>query len=131
MAIEMLNAAIKAHVSHFVSEAQVTNFVQNWALLESVQARLRDFIGYTSSTGRRDASDDVATLVAVFKEVIGSTWQQATGNNSVCHVTTGHQRQKVPWREVRQVMHRTGPDAPAAFIRKCVSELTPFFTWSA
>ena len=33
MAIEMLNAAIKAHASHFVSEAQIRHFIQfqNWA----------------------------------------------------------------------------------------------------
>ena len=29
MAIEMLNAAIKAHISHFVSEAQLRRFVAN------------------------------------------------------------------------------------------------------
>ena len=29
MAVEMLNAAIKAHVNHFVSETQINNFVQN------------------------------------------------------------------------------------------------------
>ena len=46
MAIEMLNAAIKAHVEHQVSHDQIRNFLKHWALLESVQLqeRLRDYV---------------------------------------------------------------------------------------
>ena len=117
MAVEMLNAAIKAHVLHQVSHEQIVNFLGNWALIESVQERLRMY----SYGGRRkarltshtpDPTTDVNKLVAVFKEVIGTTWAAAIRPNTNCHVTTGPQRQMVPWREVIATMSRTGADAP-------------------
>ena len=69
--IEMLNAAIKAHVSHFVSESQVKHFVANWALLECVQEHMRT-LAYGPSAQRVrahqvDAGPDVATLVEKFR----------------------------------------------------------------
>ena len=44
MAVEMLNAAIKSHIEHQVSHDQIRKFLANWALLESVQERLRNYI---------------------------------------------------------------------------------------
>ena len=136
MLIEMLNAAIKAHVSHFVSETQVRNFVQNWALLEQVQQHMRAMAYGPGAAGdglshQIDASADVAKLVKKFKEVIGTTWAQVTRRDTVSHVTTGPQRSAVPWRETAAVMRRAGRDAPEAYIRRKVSELTPFFEWCA
>ena len=135
MAIEMLNAAIKAHVNHFVSEAQIRHFVQNWALLECVQDHMHEmrYGSRRSSSGSHqiDAGPDVAKLVAKFKEVIGVTWASATRPNTVSHVTTGPQRGAVPWRETAAVMRRSGKDAPEAYIRRHVSALTPFFEWQA
>ena len=135
MAIEMLNATIKAHVSHFVSEAQLRRFVANWALLECVQEHLRS-LAYGSPAPRThshqiDAGPDVATLVDKFKSVIGTTWAQVTRQNTSSHVTTGPQRGAVPWREVSAVMRRAGRDAPDAYIRRHVSALTPYFEWNA
>jgi hypothetical protein len=134
MAIEMLNAAIKAHVSHFVSESQVKHFVANWALLECVQEHMRT-LAYGPSAQRVrahqvDAGPDVATLVEKFKEVIGTTWASATRPNTVSHVTSGPRRGALPWRETAAVMRRSGPDAPDAYIRRCVSQLTPYFEWA-
>jgi len=135
MAIEMLNAAIKAHVSHHVSEAQINQFIRSWALLECVQKRMREFIypgrSHRERGGFADATADVDRLVARFKAVIGSTWAQAVQPNQVSHVTVGAQRLRVPWREVAQVMTRQGDDAPAAYVRRHVHALTPFFTWDA
>ena len=135
MAIEMLNAAIKAHVNHFVSEAQIRHFIQNWALLECVQDHMHEmrYGSRRSSSGSHqiDAGPDVAKLVAKFKEVIGVTWASATRPNTVSHVTTGPQRGAVPWRETAAVMRRSGKDAPEAYIRRHVSALTPFFEWQA
>lgn len=137
MAIEVLNAAIKAHVNHFVSEAQITSFLASWALLECVQKRMRELM--YARTGTRaphaphsvDATPDVDKLVAELKRVVGSTWAAATQPSAHSQVTTGHKRGSVPWREVAAVMRRTGDDAPAAFIRRHVSALTPFFEWMA
>ena len=134
MIIEQLNGAIKDHVSHFVSEAQVSHFVQNWALLEQVQAHMREFAygpgaGQAALSHQIDASADVATLVEKFKEVIGTTWAQVTRQNTVSHVTKGPQRTRVPWRETAEVMRRSGRDAPEAYIRRTVSALTPYFEW--
>ena len=134
MAIEMLNAAIKAHVNHFVSEVQVRNFVANWALLECVQEHMRTLTHGGSAASRAhshqiDAGPDVAKLVAKFKAVIGTTWAAVTGYSLTCHVTKGPQRTGVPWKEVARVMARTGEDAPGAFIRRHVSSLTPYFVW--
>ena len=133
MAIEMLNAAIKAHVSHFVSETQVKHFVANWALLECVQDHMQT-LAYGSRAARTrahtiDATPDVKTLVEKFKEVIGTTWQQVTRPNTVSHVTSGPRRGGVPWRETAAVMRRTGKDAPTEYIRRHISSLTPYFEW--
>ena len=135
MAIDMLNAAIKAHVSHFVSEAQIRRFVQNWALLERVQEHMRTLAyGQPAERARAhqiDAGPDVATLVTAFKSTIGTTWAQVTRRNTVSHVTTGPQRGGVPWREVAAVMRRPGRDSPDAYIRQYVSRLTPYFEWQS
>ena len=68
-------------------------------------------------------------LVEKFKSVIGRTWAQATQPNATSHVTEGSQRAQLPWREVAAVMRRQGDEAPAAYVRKHVSQLTPFFRW--
>ena len=133
MAVEMLNAAIKAHVAHRVSEAQINAFIRSWALLECVQKKMREFI-YPGRSARQvpnlaDANRDVARLVERFKAVIGTTWFQAVRPNQTSHVTTGAQRLMVPWREVAAVMNRTGAEAPATYVRNHVTPLTPFFTW--
>ena len=135
MAVEMLNAAIKAHVEHRVSHEQISNFLANWALLESVQERLRDYMYAGRGNTRRashtiDATPDVNKLVAKFKSVIGHTWAQAIRPNHISHVTQGHQRASVPWREVHNTMSRAGADAPHMQIRKHVTGLTSFFTWA-
>ena len=136
MAIEMLNAAIKAHVCHRISDVQIQHFIQSWALLESVQRRMRDYIypGRTANAHGHhsvNATPDVDRLVERFKEVIGKNWQAATAPNKVSHVTVGAARTKKPWTEVEEVMARTGADAPAAYIRSHVLELTkPFFGWN-
>ena len=135
MACEMLNAAIKAHVLHQVSHEQITSFLANWALIESVQERLRSYVYGARRNTRRashapDATTDVNKLVATFKKVIGTTWAQAIRPNTVSHVTTGHQRASIPWREVVATMSRAGADAPHRVIEKHVAPLTPFFTWA-
>ena len=134
MACELLNAAIKAHVQHQVSHVQIRHFLENWALLECVQDRLRDYVyGGRANTRRAshaaDASHDVAALVAEFKRVIGTTWAQAITPNRNSHVTVGHARGAPPWRETDATMRRAGADAPHIVIRDHVSKLTPFFTW--
>ena len=133
MAIEMLNAAIKAHVCHRVSETQIAQFVRQWALLECVQVRMHNFMYPGRNPGGHNhvanAKPDVDTLVAKFKSVIGATWAQAIRPNGNSHVTLGPQRQVRPWVEVRNVMVRTGDDEPATYIRKHVSDLTGFFSW--
>ena len=134
MAIEMLNAAIKAHVSHFVSEVQIARFVANWALLECVQEHMRTLAYGPGTTMHNlshqiDAGPDVKKLVDKFKKVIGITWAWVTRSNTVSHVTTGPQRTQVPWNEVARVMTRSGADAPDRYIREHVSTLTPYFVW--
>jgi hypothetical protein len=133
MAIEMLNAAIKAHVCHRISEIQITNFVQSWSLLECVQAKMRNmmYAGRANDGHGHNVNPhtDVSKLVKLFKELIGVTWAQAVTPNQNSHVTKGPQRAKKPWVEVRGVMARTGDNEPATYIRKHVSELTPFFSW--
>ena len=135
MAIEMLNAAIKAHVNHFVSQAQIKHFVANWAMLECVQEHMRLLAyGPGASYARAhhvDAGPDVATLVDKFKSVIGTTWAQVTRPNIQSHVTSGPRCGRLPWREIAEVMRRAGHDAPDAYIRRYVSRLTPYFEWSA
>lgn len=133
MAVEMLNAAIKAHVAHRVSEAQIRQFIRSWALLECVQQRMREFNGAgraaRAQEHSKDATADVRKLVDTFKKVIGTTWAAAVQPNQNANVTLGPQRLRVPWREVREVMRRTGTEAPAAYVRSHVSALTPFYTW--
>jgi hypothetical protein len=133
MAIEMLNGAIKAHVQHRVSEVQIAQFVEQWALLECVQVRMRRFMyagRASAATGHSvDAKPDVDNLVAKFKDIIGGTWAHAIRRNTVSHVTKGAQRNKRPWVEVREVMAKTGADEPGTYIRKQVAGLSGFFSW--
>ena len=130
----MLARLTKAHVAHRVSEAQINQFIQSWALLECVQKRMREF-NYAGRAARtadhfKDASKDVAKLLLVFKQVIGTTWARAVQPNLVSAVTLGPQRLRVPWREVAEVMRRTGKDSPGAFVRDHVERLTPFYSWA-
>ena len=37
--------------------------------------------------------------------------------------------QKRPWKEIEAVMGRRGVDAPHAYIRNYVLEMTPYFDW--
>ena len=134
MAVEMLNAAIKLHVQHQVSHTQIAHFLENWALIESVQERLRDYIysgrdRTTRASHSADATTDVNTLVAHFKAVIGDTWAKAIAPNTVSHITIGANRKTLPWREVHTAMQRRGADAPHLEIRRHVSNLTPFYMW--
>ena len=136
VSVEMLNAAIKGHVQHQVSHTQIRNSFANWALLESVQECLRNYVYSGRQNARRashhaDATDDVKSLVAIFKRAIGVTWAAATTPNPTSHVTEGPQRRSVPWHEVQARMSRSGADAPHAEIRRHVTPLTPFFTWTA
>ena len=135
MAVEMLNAAIKAHVQHQVSHTQIENFIRNWALLECVQERLRDYIyggrqGVRRASHHADPTTDVNTLVDEFKAVIGDTWAKAITPNTTSHVTVGHQRARVPWREVAAAMRRPSPESPHEEIHRHVSHLTRFFPWA-
>lgn len=137
MAIEMLNAAIKAHVEHQVSHIQIGNFLRNWALLECVQQRLKAYIyggrnRVLRSSHSVDARPDVDRLLGELKKVVGATWAQATAPNVDCQVTVGHQRSMRPWVEVAQSMRgpfRKPADAPHAQIRKHVETLTSFYNW--
>ena len=135
MAIEQLNLAIKSHVCHRISEVQIDKFIETWALLEHVQERMRTYLysGRSHSTlGHSvDSKKDVDALVAKFKAVIGTTWAEATRNNTNSHVTEGAQRARKPWHEVADVMARTGADSPAQYVRTHVRNLTPFFEWAA
>ena len=133
--IELLNAAIKGHVAQHVSEAQINNFVADWPLIESVMKRLRDLRRRNWSgkiaSHTANATNDVNRLKEIFRRTIGRTWAEATSRNRTPHVTKGPQRQKLPWVEVRNVMRRGGDDAPHAYIRKHLTEYTPFFSWRA
>ena len=135
MAIEMLNGAIKSHVLHQVSHTQISQFLESWALVESVQDRMHDYVhggrpGVARASHAADATEDVDALVQLFKQLVGTTWAQATRPNAVSHVTVGAQRTKVPWREVREMMQRAGQDAPHAVIGRHVTQLTGFFSWA-
>ena len=130
MPIEQLNHAIKSHLGAHVSEAQINNFILNWACVESVEKKLRDFI-YAERVDKywrgRDATADIATLKDWFRDTIGSTWAQATAPDARLKVCTRSARR--PWLDVAAVMQRRGNDAPHAYIRRYVTGMTPFFTW--
>lgn len=132
-AVELLNAAIKEHVASRVSEQQIKTFVANWALLECVQARLRDLRERNwnhTNLHALDATPDVTDLLEIFRVTVGRTWRAATSPNSNAKVTQGPKRQKRPWVEVRHVMERGGTDAPHVFIRGHVHALSrQFFEW--
>ena len=132
-AVEMLNAAIKAHVAYHVSEQQIKNFVANWALIDVVQNKFRTLRNEHRQQNilshGPDVSQDVEKLLEIFRRVVGRTWNEATSPNTTPHVTMGPSRQTQPWREVQAVMRRAGDEAPHAYVRRHVSALTPFFTW--
>ena len=133
-AVEMLNAAIKAHVAHHVSEAQIRDFVANWALLEAVQDKLRTLRHRNWSANPAThgfiPDADVNKLVKLFCDTIGDTWAKATAPNSVSHVTQGPQRAQVPWAEVRATQRARGEEAVHRFVGRHISKLTSFFPWA-
>ena len=130
--IENLNGAIKSHVDMHVSEAQIEKFLLDWPMLEEVQRHMRDIL-YSNRAERhwrgRDVDADVAELKKFFREQIGATWAEAVRPNNVLTVTTGPKRNKRPWEEIEAVMGRRGVDAPHAYIRNYVLEMTPYFDW--
>ena len=81
-AVELLNYAIKQHVAHQVSEIQMRNFVANWALLESVQERLRDLRyqhrAQINLNHFSDVGPDVARLLEIFSKTVGArvSWKR-------------------------------------------------------
>ena len=115
-----------------MSEEQIENFIENWPMLEEVQRHMRSVL-YANRAERhwrgRDVDADVATLKKLFKDNIGATWQEAIQPNRNVKVTSGHERQRKPWKEVEDVMGRRGADAPHAYIRRQVEKLTPYFDW--
>ena len=131
--IELLNHNIKSHVDMHVSEEQIIKFISNWPMLEVVQEHMREIL-YANRAERhwrgRDVDADVETLKRFFRRHIGATWVEATRPNAVVAVTTGHNRQKRPWREIAGVMARRGADAPHAYIRRYVTGMTPYFAWA-
>ena len=130
--IENLNGAIKSHVDMHVSEAQIEKFLLDWPMLEEVQRHMREIL-YSNRAERhwrgRDVDADVAELKKFFREQIGATWAEAVRPNNVLTVTTGPKRNKRPWEEIEAVMGRRGVDAPHAYIRNYVLEMTPYFDW--
>ena len=132
--IENLNGAIKSHVDMHVSEEQINKFVSNWALLEEVQRHMREIL-YSNRAERhwrgRDVDEDVKALIKFFRENIGATWEEATSAAKPgTSVTEGSDRQVRPWKEIERVMARRGSDAPHAYIRDYVLEMTgDFFDW--
>ena len=130
--IENLNGAIKSHVDTRVSEAQVRNFVADWALVETVQQDFRRIIDANSADRHwrgRDVRVDIEKLKAFFRATIGSTWAHATRHNTSPSVLLGETRTAAPWEEKARVMAQTGVAAPHAFIQSKVTNLTPFFPW--
>ena len=134
MAIERLNAAIKAHVHTHVSHTQVRDFLLDWALVESVTADLHTFLGSNPTAAQQEkvknATPDVNKLVAALKKNIGDTWQKATAPKVQGTVLRGAARGMPPWEEMRTVMLRRGREAPHAYVQQHVDELTAgFFNW--
>ena len=131
-AIEMLNGAIKSHVGYHVSEEQITAFVRDWPLLESVLEHMRTIL-YANRAERdwrgRDVDADVATLKAFFRKAIGSTWAEATRPTTTLKVVRGTDRGVKPWIEIARVMARGGRAAPDVYISEYVRRMTPYFTW--
>ena len=73
---------------------------------------------------------DVATLKEFFRMTIGSTWAEATRPTTTLKVTIGTDRQKRPWKEIDELMRRRDAEAPHAYVRKYVSQMTQsFFAW--
>ena len=62
---------------------------------------------------------------------IGAPWAEVVRPNNVLTVTTGPSRQKRPRKEIEAVMGRRRLDAPHAYIRNYVLEMTPYFDWQA
>lgn len=129
MACEHLNFAIKGHVGTRVSEAQIENFLEDWALLENVQDRMR-LIAHDSSSHEANARRDVASLVALFKREIGTTWAAAIRPNTVPHVSNSPVRQVTPWAEKLGLAQRTGDAAPLNHVRNILRNLSSFFPWT-
>ena len=79
-AIEMLNGAIKAHVGAHVSEAQIRNFIESWACLETVQKHMREVLEENKAEKHwrgRHVRTDIDLLKKFFRDSIGGTWAEA------------------------------------------------------
>ena len=117
-----------------MSEAQIRNFVRDWAFVETVISNLRELL-YSNRTEQywrgRDVREDIETLKEFFRTEIGATWSHATRATTRLAVTIGADRTMPPWREVAQVMGRRGADAPHAYIREYIVGMTPYFQWQA
>ena len=97
-AIEMLNGAIKAHVGAHVSEAQIRNFIESWACLETVQKHMREVLEENKAEKHwrgRNVRTDIEMLVEFFRKNIGKTWAEAIKDDTTLRVvrrTAGRSR---------------------------------------
>ena len=135
-AIELLNHAIKSHVDMHVSEEQIKNFIANWSVLETVQEHIREIL-YEHRAERdwrgRDVDADVNLLKEFFRSRdrsgLGSTWAEVMRPTTTSKITLGPERHAPPWVEIERVMARRGAEAPHAYIRDYLGNLTTFFPW--
>ena len=134
--IEDLNAAIKKHVQHHVSETQVDQLIANRALLEEIQQELRELLYANRADVHwrgRNVRADIDNLKEFFRKNIGRTWAQATRKDTTLRVVDGPSRggsAAKPWKEVEAIFARTGREAAHEYVREYVVRMTPYFNWA-
>lgn len=133
MIIEWLNRAIKKPVDARVSNAQISNFIESWGLIEMVISHMREMSNGDHDSEMHghvaDATADVEMLVEYFEKQIGRDWRTATQPRSTPTMLAGPSRKRPPWVEIRDFMSRRGEDAPHKIVKRHVVPLTSFYPW--
>ena len=119
---EWLHADITTSVSQHVTETSISNFLKSRPFTATVDAQLRSVLGleYESQAKLKNMDEDVKTLKAMFRSLIGATWAHAARQNTASRLMTAAEisRSKKPWDEYANIASLIGKDSTAAYVRR-------------
>lgn len=129
---EWLNGGITEGVSKLVSERRISEYILNYALLDSNYHHLLEAT-QTSTDGSakmREMDSNVNAMKAWLMEKVGPNWNTATRESEISNLGIG--RGAKPWTEIHDAMTQEGRDSVSSHVARHVRGLTnTFFAFDA
>ena len=109
-------------VTTHVSKEKIERFIRKQPFLCTVERHVRSAIEIDPDSAQnklKEMDDDVATMKAMFRKLIGTTWAHASRANTNSKLFTGaHARASKPWEDYRKVAQKTGDDSQSAYVKR-------------